>query len=363
MSESSSDGQRVPGRSPIFGASAALFEYAKRPIAAVQGPEDLHIDVVNRAYLARFEGRCPDDGGGPVRHRRELTEAERDLVTRAADGTPVEDVVSRTTPEGCRSFAVRAIPADGADLAAFLQYRQVTAERIRDQQLAVLRRVLRHDLRNDLTVLLGYAETIADTADDPGTREQAATMVDAAGDLRSVATAAGRMQCVTAEAEATSLGDAVAKARRAIAADGAIGDDAWELSIEGRVPARSVDRRVAVALEELFRTIVKHANATEIGCSVASADGWATITIEADAAIDEQERAALEGRDETKLRHATGLAPWIARWAVRAAGGRLSVEDADDAATLVVAAPVHDAVHAPRSGASARTVPSFQSDD
>lgn len=339
MSESSSDGHRYPGRARPVGTSAALFEHAPAPMAAVRAGDDPGVEVVNRAFLERFEGRCPEDGdGGSFRHDTRLGGVECSLVRAAADGRVDRDVVHKTTPDGRRTFAVRAIPADRIDLDAYLQYRDVTTDRVRDQQLAVLRRVLRHDLRNDLTVLLGYAETIAETASDPEIRDQAATMLDAASDLRTVATSAGRMQCVTAAPEPMDLDDAVAKARRAVP-----DSDATALSIGGPLPSRSVDRRVGVALEELSRTLVEQAGASELGLTVDSADGWTTVTLDADATLCDQERAALEGRDETKLRHATGLSPWIARWAVRAAGGRLHVETEADRCTIVVAAPIQEA--------------------
>lgn len=341
MSESSSDGHRYPGRARPVSTSAALFEHAPTPMAAVSVGDDPRIEVVNRAYLERFAERRPENGdGGSFCHEAQLGGIERGAVRTAAEGTVDRDVVTKTTPDGRRSFAVRAIPADRVELVAYLQYREVTTERIRDQQLAVLRRVLRHDLRNDLTVLLGYAETIAETASDPEIRDQASTMVEAASDLRSVATSAGRMQCVTAAPESIGLDDVVAKARRAIS------DDTEVLPIDESVPPRSVDRRIAVALEELCRTLVEQGGASTLGLAVDTGNGWTTVTLDADATLSEQERAALEGRDETKLRHATGISPWIARWAVRAAGGRLHVEADDGSCTIVVAAPIRDAARA-----------------
>lgn len=334
MSESGPESHRFVGRQTSVGPSAALFERASRPIAAVRGTDDPQIAVVNEAYDDRFAGPCRDDPDRLADERR-LTAIERELVRATVDGGDDHDTVQRSTPRGRRSFAVRAIPSDRTDLSAFLLYREITAERIRDQQLAVLRRVLRHDLRNDLTVLLGYAETIAETTDDPETHEQAAAMVAAATDLRSVATSAGRMQCVTGPAESSAIGDAIAKARRAVADDLADG-----FRIEGAVPSTSVDRRVAIALEELCTTLVAHGDPATIRCSADVEDEWATLRLDADTRIGDQELAALEGRNETKLRHATGISPWIVRWAVRAAGGRITVDEYDGGCTFRLESPV-----------------------
>lgn len=347
MSDASSDGQSTLPHAGSGGSFAVLFERAPQPMAAVRGTDSPSIQVVNRAFLEQFDGRSVQVDGGRYPRRTELSGIEREVVRTAAEGAAATDAVTKRTADGRRAFAVRAIPADQTDVTAFLQYRDVTARRIRDQQLAVLQRVLRHDLRNDLTVLLGYAQTIAETSDDPAAREAAETMVESASDLRSVAESAGRMQCVTAAPKPSPLDDAVARVRRALVDDVSRG-----ISIDGCVPSTVVDSRIGIALEELCRTMVDHGGATTIELSASTDERWTTLTVEADASIPEQERAALVGRDETKLRHATGIGPWIARWAVRAPGGHLRVDRCgDDGARVTLSAPTLDAT--PRRDADA----------
>lgn len=348
MSDASNDGHPHASRSPAVGAAAALFEYAPRPTAAVRGTDSPRVRVVNRAYLEQFDGRClQDTDRGTFPRRAELGGAERTLVQRVTSGTAASDAIVKRTATGQRRFVVRAVPATQADVTAYLQYRDVTGRQIRDQQLAVLQRVLRHDLRNDLTVLLGYAQTIAETAENPDARAAAETMIEAADDLRTVANSAGRMQCVTRTPTPTPLDDAAARVRRSIAPgiDGA-------LRIDGPIPSAPIDGRIGVALEEICRTLADQGSANRITLGAESDDDWATVEIDADASLCEQERAALEGRDETQLRHATGISPWIARWAVRAAGGRLQIRSAASGTRIGIAAPVLDAS---RSGDDAPT--------
>lgn len=338
MSDASSNGCPYADRSPAVGATAALFEYAPRPIAAVRGTDSPNIQVVNRAYLEQFDGRCLEDTDrGTFPCRAELGGTERAVVRTAATGTAASDAIVRRTASGRRRFVIRAFPATRADVTAYLQYRDVTERQIRDQQLAVLQRVLRHDLRNDLTVLLGYAQTIAETADDPDVSAAAETMIEAADDLRTVATSAGRMQCVTGTPTPAPLDDVIARVRRAIPSgiDGS-------LKVDGPIASNAVDSRIGIALEELCRTLTKQGCCSEIFLDADVDDDRVTLAIDADGPLDEQERAALQGRDETQLRHATGIAPWIARWAVRAAGGRLHVRSADASTSIAITAPVLD---------------------
>lgn len=341
MSDASNNGIGEFGTTPSLDSSAALFEHAPRPMAAVGDEGSPRVLVVNRAYLDRFDSRRVEDGNRRQIDRDvQLAGTERRVVrTATSNGAPASDTLTKQTPDGLRVFTVRAIPAPQSEVTAYLQYRDVTTRRIRDQQLAVLKRILRHDLRNDLTVLLGYAETIAETAEDPRVRGQAATMIEAASDLHTVANSAGRMQRVTESADATPLPDVAARAMRSVTSN-----SHDEFTIDGPVPSRSVDGRIGIAVEELCRTLCERDEATEIELSIDAAEGWATVTFLADGDLSDQERAALEGRDETKLRHATGMASWIARWATRAAGGRLRVDERGRAGCRVtVTAPTLEA--------------------
>ncbi|GAB3682348.1 hypothetical protein GCM10028857_08030 [Salinarchaeum chitinilyticum] len=335
MSDASSEDQRASARGPSIDSFAALFEHAPQPLAVVRNAETPRVEVVNRAFLEQFDGRSAGQSErGSFDRRSSLSQAEREVARTAIGGTSTETVATKETTDGLRQFSVRGIPAPGADVDAYLQFRDVTTQRVRNQQLAVLRRILRHDLRNDLTVLLGYAETIAESSDDAKSREQAATMVEAASDLRNVATSAGRMQCVTDSATPTKLRDATTHVRRSVA-------DAFsgEFHVDGPVPTVSIDRRTGIAVEEVCRTLADHSDVTTIRVDPSVTDDRVTISVNANGPLSEQERAALEGLDETKLRHATGISPWIARWAVRAAGGRLRVEN-DPTCRIQVTVPV-----------------------
>lgn len=342
MSDASSGEQRVTARSPSTGGAASLFEHAPQPLAAVRGTDTPAIEVVNRAFIERFERRSVSDSDrGSFRRRTELSTAEREVARAATGGLATDAVTTKETPGGRREFSVRGIPAPDADVDAYLQFRDVTAQRVREQQLSVLRRVLRHDLRNDLTVLLGYAETIAESSDDARSREQAAMMVEAASDLRDVATSAGRMQSVTDSATPTKLGDATTRVRRSVGESFSVG-----LTVDGPVPAVSVDSRTGVAVEALCRTVADQGGATSARLDPTVANDRVTITVDADGRLSDQERAALAGQDETKLRHATGISSWIARWATRAAGGRLDVCDDSDCRVRVTVPVLGDDVDA-----------------
>lgn len=80
--------------------------------------------------------------------------------------------VTVETDAGTRFFDARVVPlreaAGGSGRAISL--RDVTDRRIRAQRLAVLNRVLRHNIRNDMNVVTGYAEMLDGSAADAASR-------------------------------------------------------------------------------------------------------------------------------------------------------------------------------------------------
>jgi PAS domain-containing protein len=97
-------------------------------------------------------------------------------------------------PEGRRYFRVEASPltdADGDPMGRTLVFHDVTEGRRHVQQLRVLNRVLRHNLRNDLTVVKGVLDTIEDDAVADSTalgmaREKADELLDTAETARQI---------------------------------------------------------------------------------------------------------------------------------------------------------------------------------
>lgn len=327
MSDAHTDG-RPATAVPRATDFAVLFERSPDPMVAVDDVDATSVVLANAAYRRTFGETAGGDAA--ARAGIDLSGPERSVVRTAASGSVGRDAVTRRTPRGRRTFALEAVPASETGVTAFVRYRDVTARRVRDQQLAVLRRVLRHDLRNDLTVVLGYARSIAEATEAPRTREAAEAVVEATADLRGIAASAGRLETVTDAPGPSTIGDSLARVRREVAAT-----VPGEVEIDAPTPAASVDGRIAVALEELCRTLVDRGAATSVRLR-SDVDGPDVhVVVESDATLPDQQCAALEGRRETQLRHATGLSAWIARWAVRAAGGTLRPGTTDDGGTRI----------------------------
>jgi len=87
------------------------------------------------------------------------------------------------------TYAVSYTPLSdtrGDSVGSMVVLYDITEARRRDQQLAVLNRVLRHNLRNEMTVIRGYADGLSSELEDQQFATQAGTIVEASDRLLSI---------------------------------------------------------------------------------------------------------------------------------------------------------------------------------
>ncbi|ELZ42237.1 histidine kinase [Halorubrum saccharovorum DSM 1137] len=242
------------------------------------------------------------------------------------------------TPMIAPTFTVAKVLAIGA--VAHVIIGVYDARRVRAQQLAkeqrrvsVLNRMIRHNLRNETTVLGGHASLIAEGVDDPELRDSAEAVAKSAAVIGGLAEDAKRLQSAFErrpdEREPVPVEPLIEDAAEAARDAGA-----ETVSVDVESCAALADDRLATAVEELATNAPDHgADAVEL--SAREVDGDVEITVADDGpGIHEAESRVITGRDpETQLEHASGLGLWIVRATADAFDGWLSIETtrADDA--------------------------------
>ncbi|ELZ25617.1 multi-sensor signal transduction histidine kinase [Halosimplex carlsbadense 2-9-1] len=149
------------------------------------------VNAVNDAFSDVFgydAATITDESLNEFVHPDDEYESGHDLDRRAAEGETVQSEVRRRTADGYRDFLFRGIPYDAGEeeINSFGIYTDITDQKERERRLQVLNRVLRHNLRNDLNVVLGYAEMIAGRVDDETVNEWAQTLIDTASEVASL---------------------------------------------------------------------------------------------------------------------------------------------------------------------------------
>jgi signal transduction histidine kinase len=241
------------------------------------------------------------------------------------------------------------------ELAGTLKAREA-ALRERQQRLEVLYRVLQHNLRNQMSVVLNYAELVADlTGDD--------TVIDAAQSIRSavweVTSLSQRARQIenTIEADAAPksievtgvVSDVVTELREEyphVTVSTSLPDATWVFALPSlRLAVESVcqnacehnddpDPRVEIAVTALERGDGTPGRA---GSDTADEDGGCVRITVADngPGIPEQDRTAITEGRETELEHGSGLGLWLTYWIVDNSGGELRFADNEPRGSIV----------------------------
>ncbi|MFB6176746.1 MAG: PAS domain S-box protein [Halobaculum sp.] len=279
-----------------------------------------------------FEYVHPDD-------RADLFDVIEDLVrVSTADTRPFEYRFRRADGSWEWLEAIGSTRADGPVEGVVLNARPVTRGREQEDLASVFHRVLRHNLRNELTIILGHANRLAETADDSAAvdavTESAARLYDLAEDAQTLNSLIERT-----DREEIELCRLVPERIEQFAAT--YPDVAFETEVPEscRVVA---SEHLSLAVDHLIENAVEHntAETPTVRVSVGPSDhepARVDVTVADNGpGLPKQERDILQWEGESPTRHGDGLGLWIVNWVVTHSGGRLVVTDRDPTGTAVI---------------------------
>lgn len=227
----------------------------------------------------------------------------------------------------------------GNSIGYTISLQDITAERRRQQRLQVLNRVLRHNLRNDLNLVLGYAEQLADKL--PGENAQAELIDETVSNLLAISQKARSVEEIVAQEGEDVAGDVETVIQTAVSQVEAEYPDC-EIGVQVPEDSHSVNKRILIpVVRELAENACRHNDATEASVSVAAeltdeADYPIQITISDNGpGIPDQELKPLHEGSETSLEHASGLGLWLVEWGISRVGGTITFEANDPRGTIV----------------------------
>ncbi|WP_336327549.1 PAS domain S-box protein [Halovenus sp. HT40] len=221
---------------------------------------------------------------------------------------------------------------------------EITDRRLREQQLEVFHRVLRHNLRNKGTVIQGHANTLSRELTDETELDRIETIQENVQSLIDVSEKANHVREVIAETSDTQTQrDLVSFLERtATQFSDSYPDRTLDLDL-GATTGTTVDARVAPALQELIENALKHSDGPQphVTVSLTTDQRKATVTIcDNGPGIPNQERRALEEGAERPLQHGSGLGLWLAYWLVHYVGGEIEIDVDDQGTTVSVELPM-----------------------
>ena len=310
--------------SQVLFVNPAYEEIYGRPIDELEDDPSLFLQTVH-----------PDD--------RETVES---AMQSLAAGTTV-DMEYRVNPEENYSRWVwvqgQPITKDGKVIRITGFTRDITDRRRRERQLVVMDNLLRHNLRNDLNIILGEAQLIDD--DVPEAIEETAVIRRTADDLLASAEKqreiidllTEKSSCVSVNLR-TVITDAIEIVRREHP-DATVKVDALDNAVvDGRPELRA-------AVIELLVNSIEHNDASSPRVRISSnrSGEHATIVVNDDAPpIPKVESDVLTGaHDMSSVYHSSGLGFWLVYWCVELSNGHISVRaDEKDGNRVTITLPL-----------------------
>ena len=209
----------------------------------------------------------------------------------------------------------------------------------------VLNRILRHNVRNDVNVILGRAEIAVDRVSDSRTRADIQEIQTVARDLARLSDRTRRITHLVAESEDTATVDLADGLPAALGPlDGADNAATVDLAIE-EVDAVTVPTPLPEAVGDVVGQIIDNADGpVAVDVTLAQTDcedgrRGVCLRIEDDGnGLPTSDVEAVTSRTETALEHADGVGLWLLEWTVEEAGGALWLEETD--ATVELTFPV-----------------------
>lgn len=217
------------------------------------------------------------------------------------------------------------------------------AVKAHEQRLEVINRIFRHNIRNDMNVLLNYLELFERKGwVAPEGRENLQTMRETLEQFIDTSKRARHIEQTIQDSEVASFDivpvveDCVADLRTGFP------DATIDISTPDAVTVVA-DQHIDVALTELCENALIHAKSdrptVSVDVTATEVPGSVCFTVENEGDIPAATRAAITEGSEKPLQHSSGLGLWLVKWLVEQSYGQLSLCETDDLCQVQVRLP------------------------
>ena len=218
--------------------------------------------------------------------------------------------------------------------------RDITPLVQRQQRLEVLNRVLRHNVRNNMNVIMTIGEALQSsegtTPNKPGE-----TLCRKADELTRISEKALEIDRALNSQPASQSVDVNSLVRDVVSS---LSNNYPETRVLTAVTAETVQsdpRVLSLVLEEVVENALEHtSDSPEVQVRVAKTDSGVEISVTDNGpGIPKMEYDPLLNGGETALEHASGLGLWVVHWGVQSLGGEVDIEIGDNGSTVTLRVP------------------------
>ena len=263
-----------------------------------------------------------------------------DFDRRTAEGKENFDIVRRETATGVREFLYRGVPYEREDGSSwgFAIYADITEERQYERHMQVVHRLLRHNLRNDMSVVLGAANQIEAMTDSADVADLTRTIADHATSLSTLSEETHTIEEVFLRDEEPKPVNITTLCRQAAATVESQGHDGTvTVSAPDSLTANAIPQ-LQTAVEALIENGLVHGHDDPlVHVTAAQENGQVVLEVADDGpGIPDDERAPVfDDESITQLNHGSGIGLWLVRWVVEASDGAFAYERSADGWTVI----------------------------
>jgi signal transduction histidine kinase len=189
-------------------------------------------------------------------------------------------------------------------------------------------------VRNDLNVIQGYTDLLAERLDDERSRECLETIRETTDDVVEISE---KLRVIEDASPTPPSGrvDLVEAVREA-----ATGVDRADVSLTLDAPAEAwvrADESIEYPIREVFENAVTHNDESVRRIDARVTENGSTACLEVSdngPGIPADERAVLRAEEETPLSHASSIGLWLVKWMCETQGGTVGFETTDDGTTV-----------------------------
>lgn len=247
---------------------------------------------------------------------------------------------------------ITPIFGENGDVTHFIGFQNDVTTKIEHQQRTeLLNRVLRHNLRNDLNIVLGYLSTFEEDTDattQPRLTDEERSALTAAQDaatrLLETSKKAGsiesQLDVASFDPRVQSVRELIESAVATVFAGSSV-DEGTQIETDGVSDLSVLTPDVIhIAFRELFENASKHVGEDPVEISVSTEtdtmryrphDGTKSVVrihvADRNPRLSGLDRDRLLGAEETPVHHGSGLGLWLVHWLVKMSGGVISYRE------------------------------------
>jgi len=275
-----------------------------------------------------------------------LPDAFRDALSN--DESITETEISASIDGVEQHFVLNSQPIveeEGTGLGRFILLQDVTQQKKRESELNLMRqvqsRVLRHNIKNKLTVVAGHTESLAAELDGEA-EQRAQRVIEATNDLLSTSEKARAVEQIVEESREPQPVNLVSALERTVNVKRREFPDVnFETNFGGATIVETIPA-IEIAFENLIENAAAHNEGPEQVVEVSIAENEETILVsvrDTGPGIPEHELSVIEQGEETQFDHGSGIGLWLINWVIEHSAATITYRTDGDGTTAVIQIP------------------------